>query len=411
LVIFTADNGGETDNGASNYPFRGTKGEFYEGNTRVIASISGGIIDKAGLGGTVRDELFSNLDWTPTLLQFAGYLPCISSKDYTWDGQNQYDLIMDTPQYDPLRDSRTSLILNIGDVQLRSARIIVEHEGKRYKYMKSDEDSALDRWIFSGRLSDVWTVPDYDFIVEDEGGRPLPALKVIEYDENVDDLQFSQHYDGAFLFDLTTDPSERYNLLHPKLGHFDAQLNADIVGECEQLLEEWMSGNVDELFSPPMDFLHHRLRDEGDPKTLGDGKFVRSFLSDRQYQQYIETMFEEEENYIPRKLQNLYLTPWVLPERMRTEESLSESMGTSSTSMIADRLRELQMSVLIPVALTLFFIMAAICAVGIYFWNRNRKRRLRGSFEDAMLKEAILIQNGLTGQASGNIPYVYQSVN
>ena len=34
LLIFTTDNGGETARGASNTPFRGTKGEPFEGSTR-----------------------------------------------------------------------------------------------------------------------------------------------------------------------------------------------------------------------------------------------------------------------------------------------------------------------------------------------------------------------------------------
>ena len=335
LIIFTADNGGDTDNGASNYPFRGTKGEFYEGNTRVITSISGGIIESAGLAGTVRDELFSNLDWTPTLLQFAGYLSCIDPRDYTWDGRNQYDLIMDTPEYDPLRASRKSLVLNIGDSQLRSARIIVEHEGKRYKYMKTDKTSALDRWIYSNRLSDVWTVPDYGLSSEanlyGSGGSKAsrPAVKVIEYDDQNERLMFSQHYHDAFLFDLTADPSELYNLLHPDLGHFDADLNAVVVAKCEQFLSQWLIEN-NELFSPPIEWLHQRLP-SGDPALLGDGKFVRPFLSDREYRFLLVDLFENEKG-IAQKLQELYLTPWIVPGKEPEKEPSEESRRESSTS-------------------------------------------------------------------------------
>jgi len=161
VVVFTTDNGGETDRGGSNYPFRGTKGELYEGNTRVLTAISGGIIERAGLFGQVREEMVSNLDWTPTLLQFAGLLGCIDPSDYSWDGMNQYDMIMDTETYSKETDSRQHLVVNVGDRELRSARIIVEHEGKTYKFVKSDSSSATDRWIYSGRLSDVWSVPDY----------------------------------------------------------------------------------------------------------------------------------------------------------------------------------------------------------------------------------------------------------
>ena len=382
LIIFTADNGGDTDNGASNYPFRGTKGEFYEGNTRVITSISGGIIESAGLAGTVRDELFSNLDWTPTLLQFAGYLSCIDPRDYTWDGRNQYGLIMNLPDYDSSRDSRNNLILNIGDPQLKSARIILEHEGKRYKYLKSDNTSALDRWIYSGRLSDVWTVPDYSLTVETDnesdgddyyGSKSLPAVQVIEYDEENEKLMFSQHYHDAFLFDLSEDPSELYNLLHPDLGHFDGDLNAVVVAKCEQLLAQWLIENSNEMFSPPMDWLHQRLP-SGDPGLLGDGKFVRPFLSDKEYRFLISDMFESEENYIPQKLQDLYLNPWVVPQRqgMEEEERRRKTVVASITDAAnALTFGELDGSVMVPMVFGLCVVL--IQFIVIVFYQCRRK--------------------------------------
>merc|ERR1719474_90121 len=369
LIIFTADNGGDTDNGASNYPFRGTKGEFYEGNTRVITSISGGIIEKKGLSGTMRDELFSNLDWTPTLLQFAGYLDCIDPRDYSWDGRNQYDAILNTPQYDRLRDSRKSLILNIGDAQLRSARITVEHEGKRYKYLKSDNSSALDRWIYSGRLSDVWTVPDYGLTSETEDGKALPGLRVIEYNADSEQMSFSQHYHDAFLFDLSADPSELYNLLHPTLGHYDEALNAEIVSQCDQLLAQFLIENVDELFCPPLDWLHQRPP-SGDPKYLDDGKFVRPFLSDKEYRFLLTEMFADDDNSVPQKLQDLYLTPWVVPERTRSEELRTDAVSASISDGI-NPLGHLKGNVMVPMILG--FCVVAIEVLVIAFFRYRVK--------------------------------------
>jgi len=366
LIVLTADNGGETDNGASNYPFRGTKGEFYEGNTRVIASISGGIVEREGLGGQSRDELFSNLDWTPTLLHFAGYSQCIEPKDRSWDGVDQHALIMGRAADG---DSRRSLVLNIGDAQLRSARVIVEHAGHRYKYLKSDNSSALDRWVYSGRLSDVWTEPDYGFAAEGEGGVQLPALRVLEFDADDDALRFSQHFGGRFLFDLTADPAERRNLLQPEVAGFDAARNDELVALCEEVLARWMEDNVEELFSPPIDFLHQRLK-EGDPKLLGDGKFVRSFLSDHQYQQYITAMFDEEQNYIPQKLQDLYLTPWTFPgDKGLSGHLLAES---ASVSEIGHSLNERRISVAVPLAFGLCVVAMEVFAIGLCRVRTNR---------------------------------------
>merc|ERR1719491_39570 len=112
LIVFTADNGGETDLGGSNFPFRGTKGESFEGNTRVLTSLSGGVIERLGLANQERHALFSNLDWTPTLLYFAGYVDCIDPSDYSWDGIDQYDLLLGE-QHGFEATERDNLILNV----------------------------------------------------------------------------------------------------------------------------------------------------------------------------------------------------------------------------------------------------------------------------------------------------------
>ena len=44
--------------------------------------------------GTSRSVLFSTLDWTPTLLHYAQILNKIAKPQITWDGVDQYDLIM-----------------------------------------------------------------------------------------------------------------------------------------------------------------------------------------------------------------------------------------------------------------------------------------------------------------------------
>jgi len=316
LIVFTSDNGGETDRGGSNYPFRGTKGELYEGNTRVITSIAGGIIEKQGLFGQVREEMVSNLDWTPTLLSFAGLLGCIAPEDRTWDGMDQYDMIMDTAAYSRETDARQSLVVNVGDRELRSARTIVEHEGTMYKCVNTDSSSSTDRWIYSGRLSDVWSVPDYSRLTKlsYEKGKGLPSLKVIEYEESNEELAYSQVYDDAFLFDLTNDEAEMYNLLHPQLPHHDAELNKAVIAKCNEILDQFVQQNQDEFFSEPLDFLHERL-DVGDPSMMEDGKFVRPFLTNKRYKTLVVAMIEREGDNVPSKLAELYTTPWTVPAK------------------------------------------------------------------------------------------------
>jgi arylsulfatase A-like enzyme len=71
IVIFTTDNGAETatfpDGGIT--PFKGQKGEAWEGGYRAPAVIRWpGVIQP----GTVKDQLFAALDWLPTIVEIAG---------------------------------------------------------------------------------------------------------------------------------------------------------------------------------------------------------------------------------------------------------------------------------------------------------------------------------------------------
>jgi arylsulfatase len=71
VVVFTTDNGAETltfpDGGIT--PFRGQKGEAWEGGYRAPLVVRWpGVIRP----GTVKDQLFAALDWMPTLVDIAG---------------------------------------------------------------------------------------------------------------------------------------------------------------------------------------------------------------------------------------------------------------------------------------------------------------------------------------------------
>ena len=71
IVVFTTDNGAETitfpDGGVT--PFKGQKGEAYEGGYRVPQVIRWPGVIKPG---TLYSEMFSSLDWLPTLVEIAG---------------------------------------------------------------------------------------------------------------------------------------------------------------------------------------------------------------------------------------------------------------------------------------------------------------------------------------------------
>ena len=67
VIVFMSDNGGPTDQGADNYPLRGSKGSLWEGGTRTPAFISGNI-----LSPRTETRMFHITDWLPTLLDMAG---------------------------------------------------------------------------------------------------------------------------------------------------------------------------------------------------------------------------------------------------------------------------------------------------------------------------------------------------
>merc|ERR1712203_107469 len=69
LILFTADNGGQTKNGGNNFPLRGNKATLWEGGTRAAAFVHGKMLAEAG--GSSR-ELIHVTDWLPTLYRAAG---------------------------------------------------------------------------------------------------------------------------------------------------------------------------------------------------------------------------------------------------------------------------------------------------------------------------------------------------
>lgn len=69
LVIFTSDNGGQLDLGADNGPWRGTKGETFEGGLRVVCGARWPGVVPAGLKTNV---MAVTSDWFATLAEIAG---------------------------------------------------------------------------------------------------------------------------------------------------------------------------------------------------------------------------------------------------------------------------------------------------------------------------------------------------
>ena len=69
LIIFTSDNGGQLSHAADNGPWRGTKGQTFDGGLRVVCGASWPGHLPAGLQSHVPAASF---DWYPTLIELAG---------------------------------------------------------------------------------------------------------------------------------------------------------------------------------------------------------------------------------------------------------------------------------------------------------------------------------------------------
>lgn len=65
LIIFTGDNGGNTDTGGLNMPLRGAKATMFEGGIRAASFVSGAGLE--AVSGTISHEFYSLVDWFPTI--------------------------------------------------------------------------------------------------------------------------------------------------------------------------------------------------------------------------------------------------------------------------------------------------------------------------------------------------------
>jgi len=67
IIVFMSDNGGPTDQGADNYPLRGSKGSLWEGGTRTPAFITWSSLKRGK-----ESRVWHITDWLPSLLDMAG---------------------------------------------------------------------------------------------------------------------------------------------------------------------------------------------------------------------------------------------------------------------------------------------------------------------------------------------------
>ncbi|XP_025085301.1 arylsulfatase B-like [Pomacea canaliculata] len=109
LLVFTADNGGDPTEGASNWPLRGAKSTLWEGGTRGKGLLySKNLFKKTG---TTYNGLMHIVDWFPTFMTLAG-----GETPSGIDGVSQWDAIVNDKA-----SPRTEFVYNIDEINQNAA--------------------------------------------------------------------------------------------------------------------------------------------------------------------------------------------------------------------------------------------------------------------------------------------------
>jgi len=197
LIVFSADNGGQTKSGGNNFPLRGNKATLWEGGTRASAFVHGSMLARPG---TVSTELIHITDWFPTFVRAAGGEP---QELEGLDGLDQWDtLTKDSPS------PRIEMVYNIdpgcsfGNGPGGAIRV------GSFKLIRGDPGTP-----------DGWIPPDS--VEDDESGN--------------DGGCSGPNPQQLLLFDLDNDPTEKENL---------ALARPNITTYLEQVLDNYRAGMV-----------------------------------------------------------------------------------------------------------------------------------------------------------------------
>ncbi|KAF6027033.1 hypothetical protein EB796_014664 [Bugula neritina] len=91
ILIFSTDNGGETNAGGNNWPLRGKKWTLWEGGVRGVSFIHSPLFNSTTVGTTHR-SLMHISDWYPTILE--GILSHTLPSNLSLDGVNMWSSLL-----------------------------------------------------------------------------------------------------------------------------------------------------------------------------------------------------------------------------------------------------------------------------------------------------------------------------
>ena len=132
VVIFFSDNGGLPSHGSVNRPFRGGKGEYWEGGVHVPAFLSGGFVSSALARNGVEPYRYGHLthvtDIHTTMLRLAGLA---DDGGETLDGVDLWEALVKTNA-----PARKSVVINLNSANFAKSGAV---RWSKYKLMRNPD--------------------------------------------------------------------------------------------------------------------------------------------------------------------------------------------------------------------------------------------------------------------------------
>lgn len=207
VIIFTSDNGGQTQYGGNNYPLRGNKNTLWEGGHRVPAFVHSPLLEKS----YINTKLIHAVDWLPTILHIAAEKQT-QSVNLDMDGRDQWTTISND-----INSARNEFVYNI------------------------DNKGALNAAIRMDEFKLIVGNPG-----EPSGWIPPSNCTTSSITNNT-----TGEYE-MYLFNISSDPTEHYNL-------------AQLLPATVDLLWERLQKFVDEAVPP----FKRPVDPSGDPRNFG----------------------------------------------------------------------------------------------------------------------------------------------
>eukprot|EP01105_Mastigella_eilhardi_P005252 TRINITY_DN16_c0_g1_i1.p1 TRINITY_DN16_c0_g1~~TRINITY_DN16_c0_g1_i1.p1 ORF type:complete len:477 (-),score=112.55 TRINITY_DN16_c0_g1_i1:66-1496(-) len=192
VLIFASDNGGPWKATADNYPLRGQKATNWEGGIRAVAFVTG---PGAELSSSVKGKSLNNLmhitDWHPTILEIAGVK---SSAPNALDGVSQWSAITKGTT-----SPRTRVVYNMSP-----------KSGTLHGAIREGDWKLIFKSAVGGSAAAENTVQAYPkgWTTNTPTQTPCPAS-----------------INGAWLFNIVTDPYETTNLVSTNPDKYQELLN------------------------------------------------------------------------------------------------------------------------------------------------------------------------------------------